>query len=51
MINIEFTPEKDGIVAGEENTFEVLLRYTRQTGNSFHLRAPLESFHRVQSKL
>ena len=26
MINIEFTPEKDGIVAGEENTFEVLLR-------------------------
>ena len=26
MINIEFTPEKDGIVTGEENTFEVLLR-------------------------
>jgi len=26
MINIEFTPEKDGIITGEENTFEVLLR-------------------------
>ena len=26
MINLEFTPEKNGIVAGAENTFEVLLR-------------------------
>ena len=26
MINLEFTPEKNGIVAGVENTFEVLLR-------------------------
>ena len=26
MINLEFTPEKNGIVAGSENTFEVLLR-------------------------
>ena len=26
MINIELTPEKNGILAGEANTFEVLLR-------------------------
>jgi hypothetical protein len=26
MINLEFTPEKNGIVTGSENTFEVLLR-------------------------
>ena len=26
MINVEFIPEKDGILAGAENTFEVLVR-------------------------
>jgi Ca-activated chloride channel family protein len=43
MINIEFTPEKDGILAGEANTFEVLLRASSelQQPSSSSKRLPL----------
>ena len=43
MINIEFTPEKNGILAGEANTFEVLLRASSelQQPSSSSKRLPL----------
>ena len=43
MINLEFTPEKNGIVAGSENTFEVLLRASsdQQQPNGTNEKLPL----------
>ena len=43
MINIEFTPEKDGILAGAENTFEVLVRASsdKELPSEYNKRLPL----------